>query len=261
MNKTTTLAVIAALALPSIGFCAYPSLEEASSLFSSNQLNSTNVWLTSQSYSDFRSRLCEPASNEESCAVENHVICAITSIVMHVSTNTIDESCGISIANDRGSYFRVMSGSFRNFSTNSIECLALASYLGHVVQVDFPSNLTMMRGPLVGRKMFISTNSAEMAQWRMQEEAARLERESRLREILLRRDLQLRVAEANRAIEGYRRDVFAICARSVAGCMGVMDADDFAAFTNQVVTVSGANEQERKVLFKYIAPTTSPSSR
>ena len=54
-----------AMLVPAVGYCAYPTIEEAQALFSSAQMNATNVWLTSQSYSDFRNRLCEPASYED----------------------------------------------------------------------------------------------------------------------------------------------------------------------------------------------------
>ena len=241
-----------AMLVPAVGYCAYPTIEEAQALFSSAQMNATNVWLTSQSYSDFRNRLCEPASYEDICAVENFVVCAMTSIVMRVSTNEIDESVGVSIAHDRGWYFRTVSDSFPGLATNSIVCLILADYLGRVAQTDFPTTLAKMRGPLIGRKMFISTNSAEMAQWQEQEGAARTERETRLHEILTLRNLQLRVAEANRSVGDYRREVFAICARSVAGCRGMMNEEEFSVFTNQVVTVSRANADEQRILFQYI---------
>ena len=85
-----------------------------------------------------------------------------------------------------------------------------------------------------------------------QEEAARTGREARLHEILAARNLQLRVAEANRTVGDYRREVLAICARSVAGCRGMMNEEEFSVFTNQVVTASGANADEQRILFQYV---------
>ena len=56
----------------------------------------------------------------------------------------------------------------------------------------------------------------------------------------------------NRAVGDYRNRLLSICARGVAGCRGIMDDEEFAAFTNQIVTASKANEQEREILFRRI---------
>ena len=69
-------------------------------------------------------------------------------------------------------------------------------------------------------------------------------------ELMARQRLQVRVRQMNKAVADYRRTLMEVCSIGVAGCRGVMDDAEFAAFTNQVVTASGANEQELGILFR-----------
>ena len=241
MKKTRTLAiqtVIAAL-MPAVGYCAYPTMDEAQALFSSELMNSTNVCM-SGAYDDFRGRLCQSASPDVQHAVESVVIGGITSIVVHVSTNLVDESVGVGIIEDRGSYFRALGYSLHDFRTNAVECVDIAKYIGIVTGVDFPSDLARSRG--FGMRMLLSTNETELAQWRQQEEPLREARREK-------RNLQTRVWLANEAVRRYRSCLFSLCGHSVAGCSKIMSDVEFSTFTNELVSVSNASSEEQRVLF------------
>lgn len=145
--KTPKLAGVAlAVAFVSTaGHCAYPSLEEARTLFSAEAMNSADVHMDG-AYNDFHSKMLRPASAEERRAVESVLIGAITSIVVHVSTNAVDDSVGVEIAPDRGWYFYLLRDSLADFKTNATACIALAGYIGSIRRADFPSDLARMRG-------------------------------------------------------------------------------------------------------------------
>ena len=81
--------MLLALLMPAVGYCTYPTVEEAQSLFTAELMNSTNVIMTGV-YDDFRCRLVQPVSTDGRRAVESIVLDAVTSIVVHVSTNIID---------------------------------------------------------------------------------------------------------------------------------------------------------------------------
>ena len=245
MKKTRTLAiqtVIAAL-MPAVGYCAYPTMDEAQALFSSELMNSTNVCM-SGAYDDFRGRLCQSASPEVQHAVESVVIGGITSIVVHVSTNLVDESVGVGIIEGRGLYFSSLAYSLRDFRTNAVECVGIAEYIGNVTGVDFPSDLARSRG--FGTRMFLSTNETELAQWRQQEEPLR---EVRRLERTEKRNLQMRVWLANEAVCRYISCLFSLCGHSVAGCRKTMSDMEFSSFTNEIVAVSNATPEEQRTLF------------
>lgn len=243
--NTRTFAIQAMIVVltPFAGYCSYPAIDEAQALFSSELMNSTNVCM-SGAYDDFRGRLCQSASPDVQHAVESVVIGGITSIVVHVSTNLVDESVGVGIIEDRGSYFRALGYSLRDFRTNAVECVDMAKYIGIVTGVDFPSDLARSRG--FGMRVFLSTNETELAQWRQQEEplceARRLERAER-------RNLQTRVWLANEAVRLYRACLFSLCGHSVAGCRKIMSDVEFSTFTNELVSVSNASSEEQRVLF------------
>ena len=235
--------ILFTLMMPVTGYCAYPTVEEAQALFATKLMNSTNVCMTG-AYADFRCRLSQPAPAETRHTVESVVIDAITSIVVHVSTNIVDDSVGIGILEDRGGYFNAMGYSLTVFKTNAMECVRLAEYIGSVNDTDFPSDLARCRGGAM--RMFLSTNKTEMAQWREREEA--LQR-IRIRSLAEKKNLQRRVLEANRSVRKYRRSLFSLCGQSVAGCRRIMSDEEFASFTNAVVTASRANDEEQKDLF------------
>jgi len=241
-TRTLVLRMLFAVLAPATGYCIYPTVEEAQALFSSEQMNATNVSMDG-AYEDFRSRLCESTSMEMRQAVESVVIDAITSIVVRVSTNVVDNSVGVGIIKSRGLYFKALRCSLQDFKTNAEECVRLARYIGNIRGADFPSDLARSRG--FGARMFLTTNETELAQWRQQEEPMR---EARLRELAGKRDLQMRVLLANEAVYSYKASLFCLCGESVVGCRQSMSDEDFSSFTNEVVAVSHASFDEQRVL-------------
>ncbi len=232
--------------MPIAGQCAYPTVEEAQMLFTTELMNATNVLMTG-TYEDFRSRLSQPASMETRCAVESIVIDAVTSIVVRVSTNVVDDSIGTGIIENRGEYFNAIGYSLTSFTTNAVECVRLAEYIGSIRNADFPSDLTRSR--VFALNMRFTTNQCEQGQWRLQEEPSHKERKRKIAET---RTLQLRVQDANRAVCQYKRNLFSLCGQSVAGCRQIMSDEEFAVFTNEIVTVSHASDDEQRILFRQI---------
>lgn len=235
--------MLLALLMPAVGYCTYPTVEEAQSLFTAELMNSTNVIMTGV-YDDFRCRLVQPVSTDGRRAVESIVLDAVTSIVVHVSTNIIDESVGVRIIENRGIYFDMLGYSMFDFQTNAAECVRLAEYIGSVREADFSSSLAKSRGFAV--RMFLSTNETEMVELRLREEELQRERK-KMQDV--KRHLQIRVLEANTAVRRYRRGLLSLCGKSVAGCRRIMSDEEFTVFTNELVTVSHATKDEQRGLF------------
>lgn len=235
---------LTAMLLPVMGRCAYPSLAEAQTLFSREMMNSlenspTNS-LTNSLYDDFILRLREPAAPDCVLAVETAILQGVTSIVVNVSTNEVDDGTPGWLPSYRGAILHRIAPNLKNFPTNAASCVSLASYAGTVMKADFPDDLV--------REMFsidlfcLSTNEVDLAIFR--------ERLRRRDELRARRRLQVRISQTNEAVGDYRRELMEVCAIGVSGCRRIMDDAKFAVFTNQVVTVSCANEQERAILFR-----------
>ena len=237
-NITVMMCALAVALYAASGAGLYPTVEEAEMLFSSEALNSTNVHLTTTAYIDFAERLKVSADAERRREVESCVINAFTSIVICVSTNLIDDSVGVNIAEDRGAWLLTAADSLADFRTNDVPCLALAAYLGRTDETAYQTNLVHNGFASVA---FFSTDANERAQW--------LERRRHLR---TRTAIQARVFAANKKVKEYRHMLFLVCGKSVAGCRASMTDGDFTAFTNKLVTVSGATETERSILFEFL---------
>lgn len=247
--KTSILFSVALMAMlsPATGICAYPSLAEAQALFSCEMMNSrenmpTNT-PTNSLYDDFILRLGEPAAPDLILAVETVILQGITSIVVNVSTNAVDDGTPAWLPSYRGAILHRTAPNLKNFPTNAANCVSLASYAGTVMKANFPDDLL--------RKRFhiyfgcLSTNEVDLAEYR--------ENLQRRNELLARQRLQARIHNTNEAVGDYRRRLLEVCSICVSGCRGIMDDAQFAVFTNQVVTVSRANEQEREILFRGLA--------
>ena len=244
--KTSTLFSIAltAMLLPATGRCAYPSLAEAQALFSREMMNSrentpTNT-PTNSLYDDFILRLREPAAPDCVLAVETAILQGITSIVVNVSTNAVDDGTPAWLLSYRGEMFGRIVPRLQNFPTNAANCVSLASYAGTVMKADFPDDLVWKRFNI--HLFCLSTNEVDQAKFR--------ERLQWREELMARRSLQVRVHQANEAVGEYRRRLLEVCSIGVLGCRVFMDDDRFAAFTNQVVAASRANGQEQAILFR-----------
>lgn len=233
------------------GFCSYPTEEEADVLFLSNIVNRANNIDNSQ-YDVFFARMKQPAPVGSQKIIESKVLNAIMSIDVFVSTNSIDDSRGISIISKE--WMRRLADIFQpvDFLTNHVMCLSLARYIGTLKQVEFPDNLLKDTGP---RVMMRTLNSYSISD----EEIVRIKKEyNEANKIALYEankeafDLQGRVMCANSHVRRYRYALFLICGKSVSGCQNVMDSEAFSAFTNQVVRLSNASHDEQKVLFRQI---------
>lgn len=239
--------VVLLLMLPLAAFAAYPTAEEAQFLYSSERMNWTDDASLRQQYSDFMLRMSDPSTSDESSAIEGIVLNGIMSIAVCVSTNDVAANVGMD-ADYKDGLMLLPYVPFRDFPTNAPLCLAFASYMGGVRQKDYPDGLVRdIHLPVIMR----SLNRNRISQSRLQEAKSRAFLLSVERNNLdLEGQVQLNVRYANDSICSYRRKLMEVCSIGVAGCRGVMDDAEFAAFTNQVVTASGANEQELGILFR-----------
>ena len=222
------------------GFCSYPTEEEADVLFLSNIVNRANNIDNSQ-YDVFFARMKQPAPVGSQKVIESKVLNAIMSIDVFVSTNSIDDSRGISMISKE--WMRRLGDIFQpvDFLTNHVMCLSLASYIGSLKQVEFPDNLLKDTGPRVIMRTLNSYSISDEEIVRIKKEYNEANKEAF--------DLQGRVKCANNHVGRYRYALFLICGKSVSGCQNIMDSEAFSAFTNQVVRLSNASHDEQKVLF------------
>ena len=205
--KTSTLFSIAltAMLLPATGRCAYPSLAEAQALFSREMMNSrentpTNT-PTNSLYDDFILRLREPAAPDCVLAVETAILQGITSIVVNVSTNAVDDGTPAWLLSYRGEMLGRIVPRLQNFPTNAANCVSLAAYAGTVMKVGFPDDLVWKRFNI--HLFCLSTNEVDQAKFR--------ERLQWREELMARRSLQVRVHQANEAVGEYRRRLLEVC--------------------------------------------------
>lgn len=222
------------------GWCAYPSREEAQCLFSSERINHGSIALHEEDYQDFAARLEEPSMPENTRVIEAIILKGLTSLAVHVSTNAVDDGVHPLKLASRGRLLQSIVPRLRDYPTNAVSCLVVAGYAGTVKRVEFPDALTRTRGGVL--RMCITTNEVELA--RFQEEEC-----VRKMEVARRRNLQWRVRRANEAVADYRHTLMKACAIGVEGCRGIMSDEEFATFTNQVVTASRANADEQRILF------------
>ena len=220
------------------GYSAYPSMDRAMELFGTNIVCTTGVSLETEAYSEFAMDLNCQTTSENARSMETFLLSTITSIVVTVSTNAINDGTSVWLMSDRGSWFSAAARNFHDLPTNPANSIAVATYLGTVHRVDFPTNL-IFRGFCT--MQYLATDPAKMEAYKARRKAWRAAL-----------DLQRRVKSTNEAVDEYRRDLLSICNVGVRGCRGIMDDAQFCAFTNQLVSVSGASEAERRVLFDSI---------
>lgn len=184
---------------------------------------------------------------DEAKGREDAILNTLKSIKVHVSTNNIDDSVGLDMISQDWVSNINLQFPFSTFQTNAIACLSLARYLGDVRCVDFPTNLVYEAMPgIMMRSLNGNHVSAEQARRFKQEEERRKERR---RQLSAEYGLQFRVFRGNALVEGYRRNLFSLCGKSVAGCRKIMSNEEFTVFTNELVTVSHATEDEQRGLF------------
>ena len=238
-----TIAIVsvtmAAFLCPLSGFSAYPSIDRAMELFNLQAVSTTNVSMESVAYSQFAKDLCCQTTSENARIMETFLLSAVTSIVVTVSTNAVNDGTSAYILYDRGEWFADAAKSFYDLPTNPANCIAVATYLGEVDRVYSPTNL--LRNGFSHVMQISLRDPAENALFQERARARRAEY-----------DRQLRVRDTNEAVEEYRKDLLTVCNVGVRGCRGIMDDAQFCMFTNQLATASNASEAERRILFDSI---------
>lgn len=234
MNKCIIILVFGLTCMVSRG--DYPSIARAEELFTPMILNSTNYHIReSMEFKEFANSLNCATNIQTEIEMETFLVSVITSVVVNVSTNEVDKDSNSWLYGDRGSAFKRLSTTFRNFPTNAVNCLAIAEYLGRVKTVDFPDNIANTRY----HHALITTNDAERA-----------EHQAKMAAWWKERNHQHYVARANHAVIDYRDRLFRVCNITVRGMRPRMSDEEFATFTNNLVTVSCANETEQRHLFE-----------
>ena len=228
------------MALACVANEMHSSLDVVRPIFSSDSLNSTNILYNTESYCRFKTAMRQVSSVSDSLEVETFVVCAITSMVVTVSTNMVDDGMSAPVIEDCSHMIGDLSRVLCHFPTNAELCLMIANYLGRVRVSDFPTPIAAKwGGPVV--KVVLTTNKTVIASQR-----ARWTDENRAYD--LERGRQLRIRHANNAVMGYRRQLFGMCGLAVAGCRKTMSQEAYTAFTNELIEVSAATEEERKIL-------------
>ena len=242
--------VVSMLMMPLAAFAVYPTAEEAQVLYSSERMNWTDDASLRQQYCDFMQRMSDQSTPEESSSVEGIVLNGIMSIVVGVSTNDATANVGMD-ADYKDGLMLLPYVPFRDFPTNTPLCLAFASYIGGIRQVDYPDNFVKdIHLPVIMRAL--NRNRISQSRLLQAKESAFMSSVER-NNLGAEGRIQLNVRYANDSICSFRRKLMEVCSIGVAGCRGVMDDAEFAAFTNQIVTASGANAQERTILFRGLA--------
>lgn len=236
MTMTLVLAVMAA----GIAHGGYPSIDDARELFSSENLNSTNQLYQSERFQRFMLGMQATPSPFDAAKMEAFLVSAMTSVVVFVSTNVVDDGVQPCMLEDRGYAFWLLSYlTFRHFPINAELCLALARYIGTLKTADFPTPLANRWGGPV-QKVILTTNemviAAQRAKWKAAEAAYKA-----------KRDHQTRIRRANVAVLQYRRNLLRICKLAVDGCRKTMPRDKYETFTNELVRISKATQKEASV--------------
>ena len=212
----------------------YPSAERAHLLLSPRHVSSTNLDFTACQYDRFYEDLRCDAPEDVAFEMEEFLLSSITSLVVNVSTNVVDDGTSQWLLRNRALAIARMSRGFSCFRTNSIGCLTVARYIGNVREVDFP----MDRIGNFDNAMFFSTEPKAGEEWRR--------KRSRIRG---KYELQRRINDTNRAVRMYRESLIGVCGMSIEGCRATMSSEQFTSFTNRVVMLSRATKKEREMLF------------
>ena len=231
MKIITMLAVsISVLSLKA----AYPTMQETECLFSPEKVSSTNMhYYTNGEYRRFLNQLSEAADDTVRRAVETYVISSVTSFVFCVSTNKMNDGVQYWLLQDRGISFAQFAFCCKDLATNTNNCFALARYASTIHGVEFPNDL-------VFRRISVSGFADEMTADFNQKMDAFYERKA----------LQTRVYQANRSVADYRGRILSMCNYTVRSLNGKLSGEDYSAFTNRLVQLSCADEDEKRRLFR-----------
>ena len=231
--------MVVALSCPFSGYCDYPTMERARELFDEDSLNSPIETMEAEAYSKFVEGLRCQTTPENARDMETFILNSITSIVVSVSTNTVDDGTSAWLLGDRGGWYSRTARIFHDLPTNPANCLAVATYLGGAHGIDFPTNLLYNGFTSV---MYFNLDPAKqdkVAAWNAHADRRRATYV-----------LQHRVKTTNKAVEEYRKDLLSVCNVGVRGCRAIMDDTQYCTFTNQLATASHASEEELQILFR-----------
>lgn len=214
-------------------------LSEARSLFPIRTMLTADLDYDDAEHHQFISKFHKLADSEVGVLLEDYIVTAITSTVVRISTNAVDacpsriqlEDCGVALEN--------LAVQFRQFPTNSVQCEAVARYLGTLQPLDYPHDLIHTMG---GVHRFVLNPPAE--------ERSVATAPSDIED---RRRMQMRIYNANQGLKDYRLSLFYICNEAVVGCRKVMDDSEFEQFTNRLVNLSHPTERELRALLKGVA--------
>ena len=221
----------------------YPTLDLAKSLFSSNCLTDSSLnFKRSVAYRDFllsMEGVRDESKSIDKIAMKDFLLTAMTSIVVRVSTNAVDDGASsVPYRRDRHMAFTRAFWSFGDaFTTNVADCLSIASYLGRVRTASYPDNLVHVMSSVV----YITKDAEKRREWELKQQAWNRKREQ-----------QCRVWRANADVRDYRDALFDLCNSCVLANRRVMGDDDFAAFTNRVVELSKPDDDEKWRLFDHL---------
>ena len=229
----------------SFGRCVadYPTLDSAKFLFSSNYLADSSLYFRGNTiYGDFLldlEREDDKAKLVDKIAMKDFLLTTMTSIVVRVSTNVVDD--GASSIPYRYDRYLAFTRAFRSFDdmfkTNVTDCLSIAAYLGRIRTASYPNDLVH----IISSVVYITKDAEKRREWELKQQAWNR-----------KRDLQCRVWRANADVRDYRNALFGICNSCVLANRRVMGDDDFAAFTNRVVELSKPSDAEKRRLFAHL---------
>jgi hypothetical protein len=214
------------------------SLEvDAKRLFLPEKMNDHNILMRGE-YIDFCNRINACESAKLRSHIERTIVNAITSIVVSVSTNYVNDNIGANVLKSRTEYFKKIS--FKCISTN--ECMSLANYLNNVQLIQYPSDLVFARLNIHRYRSEVITNSLG--------EVKQVFKGCLNRKIHEEKKLQVRVYNANKEIDEFRKLIISICGQGIFASRKTMSDEEFPNFTNRVVRLSRASEKEQKILFQ-----------
>ena len=211
--------------------------EDAKRLFIPEKINKPSVLMRGE-YIDFRNRMNVCDNDKLRSSVESLIVNAITSIVFSVSTNYLDESIGMDNLKVCTEYFKNMF--LKSVSTN--DCMSLASYLNSIQLIQYPTNLVFTRLHIYRYCFGTITNSSG--------EVKKVLQRIDDRRIYNEQNIQVRVYNANKEIDKFRKLIISICGQGIFASRKTMSDEEFSNFTNQVVRLSNASEKEQKILFQ-----------
>ncbi len=94
--------VMAALLCPLSGFSAYPTMDRAMELFGTNRISTMGVFFEAEAYSEFARDLRCQTTPESARVMETFLLNSVTSIVVTVSTNNVNDGTRAWLLYDRG---------------------------------------------------------------------------------------------------------------------------------------------------------------